>query len=157
MVFEGIFYISTPIPTDVHSSMVFLCWSLTLERSSRGIDLKIRCQVCRVDGYLQHIGKTYYRVRHYAGFKNGKPFFKYHRQEPEYIQAMLGQSNDGKPDHIDQKRVDQNLYASGSFNQTEPWAGSLVRTGRKPPKLVVVGSNPTPPVYNKPHTLTDSL
>ena len=25
-------------------------------------------------------------------------------------------------------------------------AGSLVRIGRKPPKLVVVGSNPTPPV-----------
>ena len=27
-------------------------------------------------------------------------------------------------------------------------AGSLVRTGRRPPKPVVVGSNPTPPVYD---------
>ena len=25
------------------------------------------------------------------------------------------------------------------------WAGSLVRIGRRPPKPVVVGSNPTPP------------
>ena len=107
--------------------------------------MKIKCQVCKIDGYLQHIGKSYYRVRHYAGFKNGKPVFKYHRQEPEYVQALLGQGNNGEFDHIDQKRVDQNLYASGSFNQKGPWAGSLVRTGHKPPKLVVVGSNPTPP------------
>jgi hypothetical protein len=146
------------VSVSVHSSMVLLSQPLTPgSLLQEEWTLKIKCQVCGTEGYLQHIGKSYYRVRHYAGFKNGKPVFKYHRQEPEYIQAILGQSNDGRVDQIDQKRVDQNLYATGSFNQTEPWAGSLVRTGRKPPKLVVVGSNPTPPVYNKPHTLTDSL
>jgi hypothetical protein len=115
--------------------------------------LKIRCQVCRIDGYLQHIGKTYYRVRHYRGFRNGRSVFTYHKQEPWYIQAILGRSDDGEVDQFDQKRVDQNLYASGSFNQTGHWAGSLVRIGRKPPKLVVVGSNPTPPATDAPHTL----
>jgi hypothetical protein len=113
--------------------------------------------VCRIDGYLQHIGKTYYRVRHYRGFRNGRSVFTYHKQEPWYIQAILGRSDDGEVDQFDQKRVDQNLYASGSFNQTGHWAGSLVRIGRKPPKLVVVGSNPTPPVYSEPRTLTDFL
>ena len=29
------------------------------------------------------------------------------------------------------------------------WAGSLVRIGRRPPKPVVVGSNPTPPATTK--------
>jgi hypothetical protein len=33
----------------------------------------------------------------------------------------------------------------------------LVRIGRRPPKPVVVGSNPTPPAYNKPRTVTGFL
>lgn len=47
-------------------------------------------------------------------------------------------------DQVDQGRVDQNLKAPG-FYWEKTWAGSLVRIGLRPPKPVVVGSNPTPP------------
>jgi len=75
--------------------------------------VKIVCQVCGVAGYLQHIGKNYYRVRHYVGFKNGKPVFKYHRQDPEYVLKLLEQS---EIDQIDRNSIDQNLKAQGVFN-----------------------------------------
>ena len=107
--------------------------------------MKIVCQVCGVEGYLQRIGKNYYRVRHYVGYKNGKPVFKYHRQDPEYVQRFIDEEKKTRADQIDHNDIDQNLKANVSFNENVR-AGSLVWTGRKPPKLAVVGSNPTPPV-----------
>jgi len=56
---------------------------------------------------------NYYRVRHYVGYKNGKPLFKYHRQDPEYARKLL--EHEGI-DLIDQKTIDQNLKAQGVFN-----------------------------------------
>jgi len=53
--------------------------------------LKIKCQICGIAGYLHHIGKNYYRVRHYIGYRNGKPIFKYHRQDPKYVLSLLYQ------------------------------------------------------------------
>ena len=103
--------------------------------------MKIVCQVCGVLGYLQHIGKNYYRVRHYVGFKNSKPLFKYHRQDPEYVRRLLRQK---VIDQIDHSNIDPQNLKSPSFAENK-WAGSLVWIGRKPPKLAVVGSNPTPP------------
>ena len=103
--------------------------------------MKIVCQVCGVLGYLQHIGKNYYRVRHYVGYANGKPLFKYHRQDPEYVRRLLRQK---VIDQIDHSNIDPENLKSPSFAENK-WAGSLVRIGRKPPKLAVVGSNPTPP------------
>ena len=103
--------------------------------------VKIVCQVCGVIGYLQHIGKNYYRVRHYVGYENGKPVFKYHRQDPEYVKDLLEKK---KVDQIGHNDIDQNLKVKEPFNENKR-AGSLVRIGRKPPKLAVVGSNPTPP------------
>ena len=104
--------------------------------------MKIVCQVCGVIGYLQHIGKNYYRVRHYVGYENGKPLFKYHRQDPEYVHRLLRQK---VIDQIDHSNIDPKSLKSSSFNGNKR-AGSLVWIGRKPPKLAVVGSNPTPPV-----------
>ena len=86
--------------------------------------MKIKCQVCGIEGYLQHIGKNYFRVRHYVGFKNGKPVFTYHRQEPAYVRSILGQVNDG---NLDPKKLDHNLYAAASSKGSEAetrWAGS---------------------------------
>ena len=103
--------------------------------------LKIECQICGVQGYLQHIGKNYYRVKHYIGYMNGKPVFKYHRQDPSYVHSLLGQ----EIDQFDQSKLDQNLKVCDFSNETKLGAGSLVRIGRRPPKPVVVGSNPTPP------------
>ncbi len=48
-------------------------------------------------------------------------------------------------EQLDLNGGDQNLKANGVFNGNTRWAGSLVRIGRRPPKPVVVGSNPTPP------------
>ncbi len=108
--------------------------------------MKIKCQVCGVEGYLQHIGKNYYRVRHYTGYRNGKPKFKYHRQDPEYVHSTPGQIESfDHVDPLDRSSVDQNLKASAFSNGNIRWAGSLVRIGHRPPKPVVVGSNPTPP------------
>ena len=42
----------------------------------------------------------------------------------------------------------ENFLGEASFLK-KVRAGSLVRIGRKPPKLVVVGSNPTPPAYDE--------
>ncbi len=55
-------------------------------------------------------------------------------------------------DHNDQKKIDRrNLkYSSGNGNNG---AGSLAWIGHKPPKLGVVGSNPTPPVLDEPRTV----
>ena len=66
--------------------------------------VKIVCQLCRIEGYLQHIGKNYYRIRHYVGFNNGKPVFKYHRQDPQYVLRLLGQK--GSIDQGDQGNID---------------------------------------------------
>jgi hypothetical protein len=51
--------------------------------------MKIVCEVCRVEGYLQHTSQNYYRVRHYVGVENGKPRFEYHKQSLEYVQRFL--------------------------------------------------------------------
>ena len=56
------------------------------------IKVKIVCEVCRVEGYLQHISQNYYRVRHYVGVENGKPRFEYHKQSLEYVQRFLNQN-----------------------------------------------------------------
>jgi hypothetical protein len=75
--------------------------------------VKIVCQVCGIIGYLQHIGKNYYRVRHYVGFKNSKPVFKYHRQTSEYVLQLVAQR---ELDPIDQNCIDHNLKVPGFFN-----------------------------------------
>ena len=87
--------------------------------------VKIVCQVCGIVGYLQHIGKNYYRVRHYVGFKNGKPLFKYHRQDPQYVHKLLEQESN--IDQIDHKRIDQNLKEHKPFN--ENMGGPVVQFG----------------------------
>jgi len=91
--------------------------------------VKIVCQICGIVGYLQHIGKNYYRVRHYVGYENGKPLFKYHRQDPEYVLKSLGHEG---VDQIDPDTIDQNLKVKEFFNENKR-AGSLVWIGRKPP------------------------
>ena len=78
--------------------------------------MKIVCEVCRVEGYLQHISQNYYRVRHYVGSVDGKPKFEYHKQSLEYVQRFLNQ----KPsliDPIDPKTIDPKLNKNSSFQE----------------------------------------
>ena len=77
--------------------------------------MKIVCEVCRVEGYLQHIGPNYYRVRHYVGSVDGKPKFDYHKQSLEYVQRFLNGNNSSTIDLIDPKAIDLKLNKNSSF------------------------------------------
>ncbi len=80
--------------------------------------MKIVCEVCKVEGYLHHIGPNYYRVRHYVGVENGKPRFEYHKQSLAHVQRFLNQSN-GSIDLIDPKTIDLKLNKNSSFSVIE--------------------------------------
>ena len=73
---------------------------------------------------------------------NGKPVFEYHRNSIEYVDKTLEEQKNSDP--IGQNNHDLKLF-NNCPNIGNRGAGSLVRIGRKPPKLAVVGSNPTPP------------
>ncbi len=98
-----------------------------------------KCEVCGIPGMLQILSKSYARVRHYRCLKDGKPQFEYHRQSLEYI-------NQHNLDLSGQNTIDLDLNNNGSFTENG-WAGSSARIEHRPPKSVIVGSNPTPPVY----------
>ena len=83
--------------------------------------MKIKCEVCGNEGYLQHIGPNYYRIRHYVGSVDGKPKFDYHKQSFEYVQRFLNQ----KPspiDLIDPKTIDPRKLDSSSISNSM-WTG----------------------------------
>ena len=55
--------------------------------------MRIICEVCKVEGYLQQLG-NYYRVRHYNGkAEYGKSKFYYHQQSKEYAEQQLSNSS----------------------------------------------------------------
>ena len=109
---------------------------------------------CGVVGYLKHIGKNYYRIRHYVGFKNGKPVFKHHRQDPEYVLKLLrriDQSDQNNIDHSGQTidlEVEVNRFKSENKSHFNQGSGSIVRSSivasrvislrRKPPTRVQI-------------------
>jgi hypothetical protein len=97
------------------------------------IRMKIRCEVCGNLGQLQHIGKSYYRVKHYLGSVDGKLRFEYLKQSLGYIKGLQGNpDNTRKIDPIDQKTIDPKLKsdASESVNQC---GRSLAWLGHRPP------------------------
>jgi hypothetical protein len=96
--------------------------------------MKIVCEVCKVEGYLQHIGPNYYRVRHYAGVENGKPKFEYHKQSLQYVQASLSTAEQSPIDPIDPETIDLKLNSSSSVSQN-PSGCSLAWLGHQPPTL----------------------
>jgi hypothetical protein len=52
--------------------------------------MRLRCQQCKIDGYLQRIG-NYYRIRHYKGLNpiTRKSEFFYHQQSKDYVERIL--------------------------------------------------------------------
>ena len=55
--------------------------------------MRIICEVCKQEGYLQQLG-NYFRVRHYNGkAEYGKSKFYYHQQSKEYAQQQLSNSS----------------------------------------------------------------
>ena len=110
-----------------------------------------KCEVCGIPGMLQILTKTYARVRHYKFLKDGRPQFDYHRNSVSYVNDNLAKIKTNPDQNSDQNQInhDRNLNDNG-FSTENGWASSSVRIEHQPPKLVVVGSNPTPPAYNKP-------
>jgi hypothetical protein len=51
--------------------------------------MKIKCEICGNLGYLQHLSKNYYRVRHYLGIVDGKLKFEFHKQSFQYVHRIL--------------------------------------------------------------------
>ena len=115
------------------------------EEGSGEATMKVLCPLCNRIGYLEKHGRRY-RIRHYVGYKEGRRIYQYHYLSEDQVKA-LGINEETGYKTVGIKRLDLS-----SINRME-WAGSLARIGRKPPKLVIVGSNPTPPATAEPRTL----
>ena len=76
--------------------------------------MKIRCEVCGIEGQLQHLSRNFYRIKHYLGSVDGKVRFGYHKQSLEYVKSNLGHNNVGNIDLIGQKSIDPNNLNSSS-------------------------------------------
>jgi DNA-binding sugar fermentation-stimulating protein len=120
---------------------------------------KAKCPICGNTGSLQlFLNKsnkvTYARVRHYHG-KVKYTYCKLNKQQLETLKcqstqlpSVLDQDQSFKPQH--HKLGQANL----SSNHQNKWAGSSARIEHHPPKVGVVGSNPTSPVTsNKPQSI----
>ena len=87
------------------------CWKVTGE-------MKVKCEVCGIEGYLQTIG-NYHRVRHYLNIDliTKKSKFTYHQQDKEYIDRILSNT-----DHLN-TNIDLKLGTSSINCELEPRAG----------------------------------
>ena len=101
--------------------------------------MKIKCEVCGNLGYLQHLSRTYFRVKHYLGSVDGKLRFEYHRQSFQYVQGILRQNKTSGIDPIDPKTIDPNLLNPSSLNEKNTRAGSSVRIAESVSMWLVVG------------------
>jgi hypothetical protein len=124
---------------------------------------KVKCSVCENKGscqiFLNRDGRIRYaRVRHYSHIdkESKKPQFTYCKIEDlQVLKTLLlnkGISltvDEAKSGQLGQKSKaqihDLELQDSSSISQFKG-AGSSVRIEHHPPKVGVVGSNPTPPV-----------
>lgn len=87
--------------------------------------MKVKCPVCGKHGLLQKRGNNT-RIQHYQGFVNGKRIYIYHK-------------NVGS-------KLEVNSYNLRMFKEKK----ILKSKEHQPPKLGVVGSNPSPPATDKP-------
>ena len=56
--------------------------------------MRILCEVCKLEGYLQQLG-NYYRVRHYeCKSEHGKGRFFYHHQSKDWVQKQSENTKD---------------------------------------------------------------
>ena len=107
--------------------------------------MKIVCEVCGKIGYLQHLSKNYFRIKHYLSSVDGKLKFSYHKQSLEYVNKILrNEQTNSKIDPIDPNNIDQKLFNNGSFTENTR-AGSLARLGHPLDVRKVTGSNPVRP------------
>ena len=106
--------------------------------------MRIVCEVCKVEGYLQQLG-NYFRVRHYEGIAdNGKPKFSYHQQSKNYAETKLLElkqnlsiREESNTVAIDQKNlctiepIDQNVISNIDPKQVKNGSNSESKGGRR--------------------------
>ena len=133
--------------------------------------VKLQCLTCGKSGstqlFLNKLNQIRYaRTRHYSHIDKDsrKPQFTYHKIENldllktllsnQGIQLNKNKTNcgqTGQVNNIDQKLEDLSLDCRNSG------AGSSARIEHHPPKVGVVGSNPTLPAGDEPRTLKKFL
>ena len=123
---------------------------------------KSECPVCHNQGSIQlflnaKLQVWYARTRHYSSINKDsqKPQFTYCRIENlSELKTLLSNksitlSTSTTPGQTGQALgfdiLDPQLGGCATNRQTGHWASSSVRIEHQPPKLGVVGSNPTPP------------
>ena len=125
---------------------------------------KTQCPICHLKGSLQLFinrqGRvTYARVRHHQG-KGKYTYCKIQSMEAlktllsnKNIQLTTNEAYSGQLGQCGQRvglKTHDPQLSSSSFNCQNKWAGSSARIEHHPPKVGVVGSNPTPPARDKP-------
>ena len=121
--------------------------------------VKLQCPICNKQGscqlFLNRLGQIRYaRIRHYSHINktSKKPQFTYCKIEDlealktllsnKNIQLNTNKTNNGQSGH--QSNIDQKL-SSSRLESANKGAGSSARIEHHPPKVGVVGSNPTLP------------
>ena len=132
--------------------------------------VKTQCPQCHITGSVQlFINKDgrlrYARTRHFShrNKDTNKPQFTYCKIENlEKLKPLL-QSLDistsayGQSGQIQKLNTHDPQLRRSSSNCQNMGAGSSVRIEHHPPKVGVVGSNPTPPVGDEPRTVLEIL
>ncbi len=128
--------------------------------------VKVECPVCKASGSIQlffnnSLELRYDTTRYYSHLDkvSRKPQFTYCKlNDLEALKTLLlnngislntDEARNGQVGQWSNRNIrDQNLQAL-SFKLKNGWAGSSVRIEHHPPKVGVVGSNPTPPATNR--------
>jgi hypothetical protein len=130
----------------------------------------MQCPICGKDGSCQAFfnsqGKLKYaRLRHYSHTdkESRKPQFTYCKITDldaletlllnKGIQLSTDKAASGQIGQISNTKIHDLKLKDSSSNCQNKWAGSSVRIEHHPPKVGVVGSNPTPPVGDAPRTV----
>ena len=104
--------------------------------------MRLKCEQCGMEGFLQQIGKNYYRIRHYKGLNpiTKKSEFFYHQQSKDYVERTLKDikpnenldtSNKGQCSSVQcktQNNIEHKLNDLGLEFKNEGRSSSLVRT-----------------------------
>ena len=111
--------------------------------------MKIRCEVCGIEGHVQHLSENYYRVKHYLGTDpaTGRLRFKYHKQSLVYVQSILEASKIDPIDPTGHCNVDLKTLKCVSDDE-KVRAGSSVWYERLTCTQEVGGSNPPQSTQN---------
>jgi hypothetical protein len=124
--------------------------------------VKMHCPICQIIGTAQlFLNKKseskYARIRHYKGLNEfKKPQFEYHKiEDPKTLKTLLlnkgislstDEANSGQISQRSSVRIRDPELEGLSLISKIKGAGSSVRIEHHPPKVGVVGSNPTSPV-----------